>query len=147
MILDSVLSPLQFALVLTGVLLLGAILFFLTGFIHVKKGYVAIIERTGTFLNIYKSGFHYFFPLLYRRVGMYPVGEAKIIYTLDREDYRLTIEILDVKKYHYEGHHDAEGIVKASLKDSKDKLSETLVSRFKKVGVRFIQLEKIKKGN
>lgn len=135
----------QFLLIIAGVLLLGGILFFLTGFIHVSKGRVAIIERVGMFVGIYKSGMHYFAPIIYRRVGMYRIGEIKEIYPINRSEYRITYEILDVKKFHYDGHHDVEGILRASLNDSKDNLSEVLTKRFESVGVKFISLERIKK--
>lgn len=137
-------SDLVFALILTGALLLGGGLFALTGFISVKKGRIAIIERAGEFVGIYRPGIYYFAPIMYRRVGMYRVGEVKETYLINRIDYQLTYEILDVKKYHYEGKHDAYGILKASLVDSRDTLSDTLKARFTAVGVKFIKLEKIK---
>ena len=134
----------QFALIFLGVLLLGGLLFFLTGFIRVYKGRVAIIERVGQFVGLYKPGIYYFAPILYRRVGMYRVGEIKETYLINRVDYQITYEITDVKQYHYVGHHDIEGILRASLMDSRDNLSETLIKRCEEVGVKFITLEKIK---
>jgi hypothetical protein len=139
----SPLTPLQFGLIFLGILVLSAILFILTGFIHVKKGRVAIIERVGLFVGIFKPGFYFFAPIVYRRVGMYRVGEIKENYEYKRENYRLSYEIVDVKTYHYIGKHDIEGILMATLKDS-DTLSETLTKRCEKIGVRFIQLEKLK---
>lgn len=141
---EGALTPLQFGLIMIAILALGAILFFLTGFIKVKKGRVAIIERIGNFIGIYKPGIYYFFPLLYRRVGMYKVGEFKEIYEIDRIQYQVTYEIVDIKKYHYVGKHDMYGIIKASLKDSKDNLSEAIIRRSELVGVRFVKLEKLK---
>ena len=52
----------QFALIFVGVALLGGLLFFLTGFIRVYKGRVAIIERVGQFVGLYKPGIYYFAP-------------------------------------------------------------------------------------
>ena len=75
---------------------------------------------------------------------MYRVGEIKETYLINRVDYRITYEITDVKQYHYVGHHDIEGILRASLMDSRDNLSETLIKRCEEVGVKFITLEKIK---
>jgi len=138
------LEPWQFGLIFVAVFLLGGILFFLTGFIHVKKGCVAIIERVGNFVGLYKPGTYYFAPILYRRVGMYHIGEVSERFDVNRDQYKITYEITDVKKYHYVGAHDIEGILNASLKDSKDNLSEVLISRLENVGVRFIKLEKIK---
>ena len=138
------LEPWQFGLIFVGVFLLGGLLFFLTGFIRVKKGCVAIIERVGNFVGLYKPGMYYFAPILYRRVGMYRIGEISSTFDINRDQYKITYEIEDVKKYHYVGAHDIEGILTASLKDSKDNLSEALITRCENVGVRFIKLEKIK---
>jgi regulator of protease activity HflC (stomatin/prohibitin superfamily) len=137
----------QFGLIFLGVFLLGGLLFFLTGFIRVYKGRVAIIERVGQFVGLYKPGIYYFAPILYRRVGMYRVGEIKEKYLINRVDYQITYEIEDVKQYHYVGHHDIEGILRATLMDSKDNLSEALIKRCKEVGVKFITLEKLKQPN
>lgn len=138
------LEPWQFGLVFVGVLILGGLLYALTGFIHVKKGCVAIIERVGNFVGLYKPGTYYFAPVLYRRVGMYRIGEISSNFYVNRDEYKITYEITDVKKYHYVGAHDIEGILNASLKDSKDNLSEVLIIRCENIGVRFIKLEKIK---
>ena len=124
----SPLTPLQFGLIFLGILVLSAILFILTGFIHVRKGRVAIIERVGIFVGIFKPGFYFFAPIVYRRVGMYRVGEIKENFEYKRD---------------YIGKHDIEGILMATLKDS-DTLSETLTKRCEKIGVKFIQLEKLK---
>lgn len=140
----SMLEPWQFALVFLGILLLGGILYALTGFISVKKGRVAIIERVGQFVGLYKPGLYYFAPMLYRRVGMYRVGVIKDQYLINRIDYQLTYEIIDVKIYHYVGKHDIEGILRASLKDSRNDLSNVMNKRCEAIGVKFIQLEIIK---
>lgn len=140
----SMLEPWQFALVFLGILLLGGILYALTGFISVKKGRVAIIERIGQFVGLYKPGLYYFAPMLYRRVGMYRVGVIKDQYLINRIDYQLTYEIVDVKIYHYVGKHDIEGILRASLKDSRNDLSNVMIKRCEAIGVKFIQLEIIK---
>lgn len=137
----------QFGLIFLGVFLLGGLLFFLTGFIRVYKGRVAIIERVGQFVGLYKPGIYYFAPILYRRVGMYRVGEIKEKYLINRVDYQITYEIEDVKQYHYVGHHDIEGILRATLMDSKDNLSDALIKRCKEVGVKFMTLEKLKQPN
>lgn len=142
MILTGALSTEMFILVLVAIFVLGGILYALTGFIKVKKGHVAIIERIGNFTGIYKPGLYYFAPLLYRRVGMYKVGETKSDFVINRISYRLTYEIIDVKKFHYIGKHDLEGVIKASLKETN--LSATLNNRFELIGVKFIALEKIK---
>ncbi len=146
MIFDVLLQPWQFALIALGIALLGAILFVLTGFIYVKKGYVAIIERTGLYVGIFEKGFHYFAPLLYRRVGMYPVGEAEREIVIDKVKYFVKYEITDVKCFHYVGNHDLETPLKDALANNKDKLKETLIEKYSAIGVKFIGLQKEKKN-
>lgn len=81
-------------------LLMGAILMVLTGFIHVKKGYTAIIEKLGEYYGTYKEGFHYFPPFVYRRVGMYKnINEIEI--PINKKKIRIKVKIENVKKYHY----------------------------------------------
>lgn len=130
-----------------GILLLGGILYALTGFIHVCKGRLAIIERAGQFVGIYKPGWYYFAPVLYRRVGMYRVGEVKERFLIRRVEYQITYEIIDIKQYHYVGKHDIEGVLSATLKDSRNELSDVMTRRCNDIGVRFIQLEVIKNAN
>lgn len=145
MIFETLFSTGQFLLILLSIFILGGILFTLTGIIHVKKGRIAIIERIGEFKGIYKAGFYYFAPLLYKRAGMYRLGNIEETYLIDKTNYKITYEITDVKKFHYDGKHDVEGILTASIKNNKDNLSKTLIKRFESVGVRFIKLEKLLK--
>ncbi len=133
----------QFALIMLGIVVLGIILFALTGFIVVKKKCVAIIEKVGNFVGVYKPGLYYFAPLLYRRVGMYRMDEIEKILEVNKQEYKLKYEIEDVKMFHYIGKHDVESILVASLRDDNDNLSETLSKRYKQIGVKFISLEKI----
>lgn len=136
------LSTLTFTIIVVSVILAGIILFILTGIINVKKKHVAIIEKAGNYVGTYKSGAHYFAPIAYRRVGMYPIGEIKLNTTIDRKDYILKYKITNVKMFHYSGHHDVASVLKASLKDSKDNLSEALINRYTKIGIEFISLER-----
>lgn len=132
----------QFALIMLAIVLLGIILFALTGFIVVKRNHVAIIEKMGNFVGIYKPGLYYFAPLLYRRVGMYKIDKIEKIIEIKKEEYKLNYEIEDVKMFHYIGKHDVETILVRTLKET-DNLSETLTKNYKQIGVKFISLEKI----
>lgn len=80
---------------------IGVILMALTGVIHVKKGYIAIIEKLGEYHGIYESGFHYFTPFVYRRAGMYKKAPSEIELTINKTIIRIKIVIIDYKKYHY----------------------------------------------
>lgn len=132
----------QFALIMLAIVLLGIILSALTGFIVVKRNHVAIIEKMGNFVGIYKPGLYYFAPLLYRRVGMYKIDKIEKIIEIKKEEYKLNYEIEDVKMFHYIGKHDVETILVRALKEN-DNLSETLTKNYKQIGVKFISLEKV----
>lgn len=90
----------SFYLIALAALFLGAILMLLTGFIHVKKGYSAIVEKLGEYYGTYQEGFHYFKPFVYRRAGMYKnITELEI--TVNKTVIKIKIKIDDLKKYHY----------------------------------------------
>ena len=73
--------------VVLGVLLLGVILFFATGFIFISKSRVGIIEKVGKYIGTYKGGLYYFMPILYRRVGYYRLGETSQKFKIDKKNY------------------------------------------------------------
>lgn len=145
LLLETLFTTKQFIIIIISIFILGGILFALTGIIHVKKNRVAIIERIGEFKGIYQSGFYCFAPLIYRRVGMYRLGIIEETYNIKRDEYKITYEIVDVKKFHYEGKHDIEGILFVSLNEKPTDLSTKLIKRYERIGVKFIKLEKIKK--
>lgn len=82
-------------------IIIGIVLMVLSGFIYVKKGYTAIIEKLDVYHGTYKSGFHYFAPFVYRRVAMYKNGPNEIELTINKTIIRVKIEIIDFKQYHY----------------------------------------------
>ena len=82
-------------------LVIGAFLFFLSCFIHVKKGYVAIIERMEIYYGTYKSGFYLFAPFVYRRVGMYNIEPTEFEVKVTDKIIKIKVQIIDVKEYHY----------------------------------------------
>jgi regulator of protease activity HflC (stomatin/prohibitin superfamily) len=135
------LSTLDFLLIVLSILCFGIILFFITGFIRIKKGCVAIIERMGMYVGTYQHGLRYFMPLVYRRVGMYKMGVTNREVDISRyEKSNVTYEIMDVKLFHYSG-HDFDGIVRIAYRDHKDNMDAYLKDAFQKVGVDYITQE------
>ena len=135
----------QFYITILSVFVAGAILFVLTGFINVKKGYVAIIERAGRYIGTYQSGLHYFMPLVDRRVGLYKLGECRRLVEIDRfVTYFLEYEIIDIKAFHYSG-HDLDGLARLALKEAPQDPSLSLKTRCAFIGVRYIGFEENKK--
>ena len=82
-------------------LIIGALLFFLSCFIHVKKGYTAIIEKMEVYYGTYKSGFYLFAPFVYRRVGMYKNEPTEFEVSVCDKIIRIKVQIIDFKEYHY----------------------------------------------
>lgn len=135
-------GTLEFTLIVLIILALGIILFLLSGFIHIKKDHVALIERLGLYVGTYKSGLRYYTPLLYRRVGMYKMGEVIRKVNVSRFDSVLVkYEILDVKLYHYSGHN-IDSIIKTQYAKNGVEAGNDLKDLFSKIGVRFISIEK-----
>ena len=145
MTLEQIISFTDTVIILIIVVLLGIVLFILTGYITIRKGHIAIIEKNGQFVGIYKKGWHYFTPLIYRRVGMYKLGEIRQKIIVGRETYYLTYTIENYYKFHYEGMHDTLGILKSSLNDHFSDLSKSLDTKLKYIGANFVKLEKVKK--
>lgn len=86
------------------IIALGIGLFFLTGFIYVKKGWIAVIEKLGLYVGTYTKRFVYFAPLFYRRVGMYPLSPLTKPLIVGKDRFTITYQITDAKTYHYAGH-------------------------------------------
>ncbi|MGI6713515.1 MAG: hypothetical protein ACOX3K_00380 [Bacilli bacterium] len=101
----SILDTFWFWVILGGIILLGIILFYLTGFIRIHKGYLGIIEEMGKFKGVFKAGFYYFHPLYGRRVGMYKTGIHVQDIIFKQELFRISYFIEDVKTFHYAGHN------------------------------------------
>lgn len=135
----------QFYITVASVVLAGIILFTLTGFINIKKGFVAIIERAGRYIGTYRSGLRYFAPLVDRRVGLYKLGKCRRLVEVDRyNSYFLDYEILDFKLFHYSG-HDLDGLVRLALNEAPDDPSLSLKTRCPLIGVNFIDISINKK--
>lgn len=131
-----------FYLVLGSIVALGIILFALTGFIRVKKGYVAIIEKMGLYVGTFQSGLYYFTPLLARRAGLYKLGEVSRLVEVSRFDsFLLTYEVLNYKQFHYRG-HDLDSLVKLAHKENPLDLESSLEKTCPLLGVKFIKVSK-----
>ncbi|MFA5687416.1 MAG: hypothetical protein WCZ47_04705 [Bacilli bacterium] len=139
------LSNEHFYIILGCIAFVGVILFILTGFIRVKKGFVAVIEKMGLYTGTYQSGFHYFPPLTSRRVGLYKLGEVKRLVEVDRfKSFFLTYEIMNFKDFHYKG-HDLDSLVKLAYKENPLDLESSLKRTCPLLSVRFIKIEVNKK--
>lgn len=106
-------TDLELIIACLAIIAVGVGLFFLTGFITVRKGWIAIVEKLGIYVGTYTKRFNYFLPLLYRRVGMYPLSALTKPISINSSKYQITYQIIDAKSYHYSG-HDIEKTLNAS---------------------------------
>lgn len=122
-------------------IVIGGILFFFSCFIHVKKGYVAIIERMEIYHGTYQQGFYLFAPFIYRRVGMYKIEPKELEFSICGTVISIKIKITDFKVYHY-AHINFEDLVnqiKESSFDSIDEFIYNLQLELQKIGCTLIK--------
>lgn len=97
-------EQLTYLIIILSAILIGTIIFFLSCIYYVKKNTVIVIERMEKFFGIYKHGFHFFWPFVYRRRGTYSTNEiSKVIRLANGNKAKVTYKIVDVLKYHYGG--------------------------------------------
>jgi len=135
----------QFYITIAAIVGAGIILFAMTGFIRIKRGFIGIIERAGRYIGTYQAGIYYFAPLVDRRVGLYKLGVLRRLVEVGRYvSYFLEYEIIDFKLFHYAG-HDLDSLVRLALNESPEDLGLSLKTRCALIGVRFIRIEEYKK--
>jgi regulator of protease activity HflC (stomatin/prohibitin superfamily) len=137
---DSILETFWFWVILLAIILIGIILFFLTGFIHIHRGYIGIIEEMGVYKGVYQPGYYYFHPLYGRRVGMYKSGLHINDIVFRDQLFRVTYVIDDVKAYHYAGHNLMLFVDDLLMKNKKNKIDE-LAESLKKYGIKIENIE------
>lgn len=95
-------EQLTYLIIIIASIIIGAFIFFLACIYYVKKDTVIIIEKVEKFYGVYKHGFHFFWPFVYRRRGTYPVKTtSKDILLANGKKAKVTYNIIDVVKYHY----------------------------------------------
>ncbi len=128
------------------VILLGVAIFLLTGFIHVKKDYIAIIERVDVYVKMTKKRWNYFAPVLYRRAGYYYLGiNDREINLPNGTKAKLFYEIKDVLLYHYSGHNIKAAIDRYYFLNNNRLNIDILKDALNSIGINFIEIVEIKK--
>lgn len=121
--------------------LLGGLIFLSIGIYRVKKDHAVIIEKINTYHKIIYSGWHYFLPIIYRRVGYYCIAPQQRKVTLDNgKQLTVTYQIEDVKLYHY-NHISVENLLIKIRNENESINKEILESEFKKRGLIFLSLK------
>lgn len=114
-------------IVIVSALALGTALFFLSGILRVKRGTIVVVERIGLFYRTYLPGYYYLRPLVYRRVGIYPLTIIHETLNLKEVKIEIRLKLVDVKTYHYSGIRYQEiisEVVKYNLKNVAEYVSE-----------------------
>lgn len=133
-------------LIIVIIIALGTLLFILTGVMHIKKGYEAVIEKLDTFYVVFKQGFHYLPPFSYHRVGIYRVTPTQKIIKVNGQTIEFFYSISDVKTYHYNGHNVNEVFQKAETKNTIEECVEYLKTELPKIGVKLLKKGEFKKN-
>ena len=122
------------------VILLGGLIFLLIGVYKVKENHAVIIEKINTYHKTIYKGWHYYLPIIYRRVGYYCIAPQKRCVTLSNgKVLYVTYQIEDVKQYHY-SQTNVEQLLNRIRKENESINKEILESEFKKRGLIFISL-------
>ncbi|MCQ2787289.1 MAG: hypothetical protein MJ199_02700 [Bacilli bacterium] len=111
------LTFLDFVLLIILVAVLTVVLFLATGIVYNQKGSVSVIVKGKKFYKIEDRPFSYYFPIVFRKVGYYPLEPRE--YKIDK-DHKITLYVKDVKLL-YENKVN----IKKLLKQNKN-LEETL---------------------
>lgn len=97
-------SKTRFILFLSALLLLCVALFFLTGILRIKEGYVVILSSRGRFKKTLAKGHYYFLPLFYQTTNPLPLNFVKKTVRMDKNHVLcFSWRLLDGEKY-YDSH-------------------------------------------
>lgn len=132
-------NDLTLLIMILVILLVGCGLFFFTGFIFNKKDSVFIVERLGKYFGTYSVKAKYFFPLLYRRVGVYKKTSYKEVINIGKNQYYIELKIINFETFHYSG-HDISPILE-ELKNQENKRAY-LEEELSKIGIKLINFTK-----
>lgn len=137
------LSNLDIVLIVSVIasLIIGTAIFFIVGVHKIKPRYVAIIEKIDRFYCIAKAGWHFYMPIVYKRVGIYCIAPQQVGVTLSNGNKLFLIyQIEDPKLYHYQG-VDVQTHLNVIDKHNKNITTKLLEEEFKKIGVKFISIK------
>lgn len=138
---NSLISLDQGLLIVLGAGLgLAIIIFLFAGIYKVKKNHVILVEKMKKFHGIYKSGLHFFLPVIYTREGYYCVEEMeKTVQIVNGKKLKIRYKIEDVKKYHY-SYITIEKLLN-KIRDNYESIDkDILIEEFNKLGLKFISI-------
>ncbi len=119
-------------------LILGLIIFILSGVFVVKENMVAVFEKLYKFHSIKEKGVYFLTPFLVRRVGYYSKEIKYIKMKFADKTIYLKYKIDDFIKFHYAGHCFQETILE-ELKNTTF-YEETILLYADKFGVKILEI-------
>lgn len=126
--------------ILLGGLALGLVIFFFAGLYRVKKNHAIVVEKMKRFHGIYKSGFHFFLPIIYTREGYYCIEEMeKVVQIPNGKKLRIRYKIEDLKKYHY-SYISLDALINKIRAEHESVNNDILIEEFDKLGLKFISI-------
>lgn len=140
-------TDLQIALfiIVPSVILVGALIFFLSGVYHVKDNQVMIIEKYDAFYKECPKGRYFFFPLIYKRRGVYTTSPMeKDIKVINGKVLTITYQVVDAKKYHYTK-ESIEFLVNKANQENTEMNKKILDTTLDNMGLKFLGIRE--KGN
>lgn len=138
------LSALDIALLIAlGIfIVLGAVVFFLTGIYHVKKDHAIVINKANEFYCVYDHGTHFKMPVLYQRAAVYCTAPIIKKYVANNGNHLdITYQIENVELYH-KNRIDIDGLMKRIEKENSVINSTVLSEKFSLYGLKFINITK-----
>ena len=138
------LSSLDIALLIaTGIIIvLGVLVFFLTGIYHVKKDYAIVINKAGQFYCVHDKGTHFHMPIVYQRAGLYCTAPIVKRYVANNGNHLdITYQIIDVEKYH-NNRISLDDLMKRIEKENSEINFTVLSEKFSLYGLKFININK-----
>ena len=142
------LSNLDKALIISAAIAVGVglIIFFLAGVHKVRKGYAAIVEKAGEYHKTLNEGWHFLFPIVYQRVGLYCIlPQVRRYNTKSGNKLSITYQVEDVKKYHY-SHIEIEVLMRKVEEENSEINLTILETYFSKHGLKFLNIKKVEES-
>lgn len=123
-------------------LIIGIILFLLSGLFIVKDKKVAVLEKLYKFYKCAGKGVHFYTPFLVRRVGYYSTEIEYIKMQINEKKIFISYQIDDFEKYHYAGHCFKEIIFDEINKDL-EHINDVITDTASRFGIKIIEIRVI----
>lgn len=117
------------------IVILGIMLFLLTGFIKIKNGYIGLITRRENYVMIMEKGTKFFNPIFYKLALKVKLGENTQKIDINKQFYNICYEVIDIKQLYY-----SHKTIKGLLNQIDISNMEITKKELQNIGVRLISL-------